>query len=340
MEEVQNKEQFIADRGDVGFFVLPKDDKDGHSEKSCSATVFLSQDNNSLQSYPENLSESEENESFSGTLSPKPRYQTGHVHTLVSKQPHQLADTSILDSTKHPLVSRQEPLPVLEKVARTATKATPLQRYITAKSESISDNLKKNQVPSTSRRSATSVTFHCPIENPTLLSPVSSRCKKDQSNRTEGNPVSHPKKTSSVYERLATSNTKNMEQRRKLEREQNARKNSKQHDRNPAAFKYFIATARMPDLPEPVQPKQKKSKCSASDLDRVFSRLAHQDTIASSRKKPAKHHHIILTEYEKTELKEESRIQEQEERQKMRTSAAFFDHLSKGTTMSMLYRKS
>jgi hypothetical protein len=73
-------------------------------------------------------------------------------------------------------------------------------------------------------------------------------------------------------------------------------------------------------------------------LDSLFQRLSKQDTIASSRKtvgtglRP-----VILTEYEKMELRQQEKIAK--EKRKNRTSPRFFDVLSKDMTMSRLYKE-
>ncbi len=394
--ELCTEDQFHASihKRDAGLLVLPNlSVKDGvaevESDNSCTETISLSQEDD-ISSGLESSSSSKENESY------PPSLQSVHVQS-----DEKMVETSLMD-VKVPLETR-----------KALTSQEQVDRQIRAATMAAKINLMKNQAqtnPSTSTRS--------------IMVKDTPKTKKKPS-------------SSELYERLAATNTKNMERRRRIERDQfKKKKNSKEF--NGKDFKCFIvckgekanverressrpapsrrdeyarksvygapartsrqtarpptvtrsqaahlqstrlqaarsapppkkrerarkslyenlaktetyATASMKGIPQPgrkplQQSQQKKPKQQPkADLNDLFSRLANQDTIASSRKTTSsakkKNRPVILTEYEKKREQEKKKKILAEKKKMRKTSATFFDALSKDTTKSLMYRE-
>ena len=87
--------------------------------------------------------------------------------------------------------------------------------------------------------------------------------------------------------------------------------------------------------PRSLQPKSKKTDF---EMDKLFSRLSRQDTVASSKKiVPTQNRPELITEYELQEMQREAKLRMDYRRH--RPSQDFFDGLSKDATMSLLLKQ-
>lgn len=88
------------------------------------------------------------------------------------------------------------------------------------------------------------------------------------------------------------------------------------------------------------RPRTSQPKCKKSDyeMDRLFSRLSRQDTVASSKKiVPTQNRPELITDYELQEMQREAKLRMNYRRH--RPSKDFFDGLSKDATMSLLLKQ-
>lgn len=236
-----------------------KDNRQGiMSEKYCSSTVDTSHgSNDSLES------RGQEDESSV----PLNSFQRAHNYGVSDREQSFVENRDFCETKEQSTIS--------------AKRDGPSQRHTKGKTVRIVETRRKQQSIAPAKGNI----------NPTIMSIYTEKNKDNENNQ----PVFQARKKSSrygssVYDRLTSSSTKNMERRRRLEREQQLQKtNMHQTPKDRVAFKN--SAAKSTDIPRtrkpraPPAPKRREPANKRSTRNSLYSRLAETETYATARMK-------------------------------------------------------
>jgi hypothetical protein len=244
-----------------------KDNRQGiMSEKYCSSTVDTSHgSNDSLES------RGQEDESSV----PLNSFQRAHNYGVSDRE------QSFVERG-NPSLERRDFCDTMEQFTISAKIDGPSQRHTKGKTVRIVETRRKQQSIAPAKGNI----------NPTIMSIYTEKNKDNENNQ----PVFQTRKKSSrygssVYDRLTSSSTKNMERRRRLEREQQLQKTNNMHQAPKDRVAFKTSTAKSTDIPRtrkpraPPAPKRREPANKRSTRNSLYSRLAETETYATARMK-------------------------------------------------------